>query len=215
LDLDDFCVWYLFSGKNSVRDLAVQAISAYSNATTRTATEDVGVGDKGNKYDFFYDRDALVKYSVHAESTFPLSESIEEIQYLTGLDQLNIQSFLRIFTPSMSGKYFSSLSRESFQRSMKSLADSVGVQNDEDEDVGKKNLLNLLFDVFDVDGCDLTEIADLASALTIVCGGGQEENIAGENFISCIPYLSTILRPIQDEYTHFNSLFISDIMLLF
>jgi hypothetical protein len=68
---------------------------------------------------------------------------------------------------------------------MKSIADTVGVDN-LDDDIGVRNLLNLLFDVFDLDGSNCIDLSDLASALILVCGGSREDNITGMPMCRCI-----------------------------
>ena len=93
---------------------------------------------------------------------------------LTSLEQFDVEDVFEEFAVKANDDGV--LDRESFDSCFATLLEQVGGHEDDDEDPQRFDVvLGRLFDIFDSDGNGVVDFSELASGLSVLCGGSRDE----------------------------------------
>ncbi|TMW58082.1 hypothetical protein Poli38472_013556 [Pythium oligandrum] len=138
---------------------------------------------------------------------------LNEIKQLTNLSKYEPEEVFEIFAAEASNQGL--LSRSAFNAGFRKIIHGTGTDGSTKKDVNKlslherdriKNAVNGLFDLFDADRSGYVDFGELASGLSVLCGGTKEQKVRaafalfdfnGDGFISLeemTRYLTSVFR---------------------
>ena len=106
--------------------------------------------------------------------SIPSWVSLKEVRRVTGLEQFDVEDVFEEFA--VAANEDGVLDRQAFVGCFKSLLDEIGGHENEEEDPARFDIvLNRLFDLFDNDGNGVVDFSELASGLSVLCGGSRDD----------------------------------------
>ena len=106
----------------------------------------------------------------------PAWVSLKEVRRLTSLEQYDVEDVFEEFAVAANDDGV--LDRDAFEGCFEVLIDRAGGHDDVNVDPDRLQvILDRMFDLFDTDGNGVVDFSELASGLSVLCGGSRDDKV--------------------------------------